>query len=97
MVRCVPDYLSQTEAEMVATTRVKIAEFKGVDKLFTPEFNNFMVALHDRFTLRIHDLRSKRAEVLENALRNGILPDHLPPSDATTSGAAPPAPPPPAD
>ena len=69
---------------MVAPTRIKIAEVNGVDKLFTPDFNNFLVALHDRFTLRIHDLRIKRAKVLENALKKGILPSHLPPSDATT-------------
>ncbi len=69
---------------MVAPTRIKVAEVNGVDKLFTPDFNNFLVALHDRFTLRIHDLRIKRAKVLQNALKKGILPSHLPPSDATT-------------
>ena len=34
---------------------------------------------------RIHDLRAKRAVVLERALKDGVPPGHLPrPSDATT-------------
>ena len=69
---------------MVATERLSVAEVEGVDELFTPGFQDFLLALHDRFTACIHDLRAKRAVVLERALKDGVLPGHLPPSDATT-------------
>ncbi len=69
---------------MVATERLSVAEVEGVDELFTPEFREYLLALHDRFTARIHDLRAKRAVVLDRALKGGVPPGHLPPSDATT-------------
>ena len=69
---------------MVATERLRVAEVEGVDELFTPGFQDFLLALHGRFTARIHDLRAKRAVVLERALKDGVPPGHLPPSDATT-------------
>ena len=69
---------------MAATDRLCVAAVAGSDELFTPEFCEYLLALHDRFTARIHDLRAKRAEALERALKHGGLPGHLPPSDATT-------------
>ncbi len=69
---------------MAATDRLSVAAVEGAEELFTPEFGEFLLALHDRFTARIHDLRAGRAEVLERALKDGVLPGRLPPSDATT-------------
>ncbi len=69
---------------MVVTERLSVAEVEGVDELFTRGFQEYLLALHDRFTARVHDLRAKRAVVLERALKEGVLPGHLPPSDATT-------------
>ena len=70
---------------MLATDRAKFAPVDGAQELFTPQFVQFLVALHDRFTPRIHDLRAKRAEVLKRALRDGIMPGPLPVSEANTS------------
>ncbi len=69
---------------MVVTERLSVAEVEGVDELFTPGFQEYLLALHDRFTARVHELRAKRALVLTRALKEGVLPGHLPPSDATT-------------
>ena len=69
---------------MVVTERLSVAKVEGVDELFTPGFQEYLLELHDRFTSRIHDLRAKRAAVLDRALKDGVLPGHLPPSDATT-------------
>ena len=69
---------------MVVTERLNVAEVEGADELFTHGFQQYLLALHDRFTARIHDLRAKRAEVLHRALKDGHPPGHLPPSDATT-------------
>ncbi len=69
---------------MVVTERLGVAEVEGVDELFTRGFQEYLLALHDRFTARVHGLRAKRAVVLERALKEGVLPGHLPPSDATT-------------
>ena len=70
---------------MLATDRAKFAPVDGAQELFTPQFVQFLVALHDRFTPRIHDLRAKRAKVLKRALRDGIMPGPLPVSEANTS------------
>ena len=69
---------------MVVTERLSFEEVDGVNEVFTQGFQEYLLALHDRFTARVHELRAKRAVVLERALKDGILPGHLPPSDATT-------------
>ena len=48
-----------------------------------PEFQRYLLALHDQFAGRVHELREKRAQVLKRALQDGAGPAHLPPSDAT--------------
>jgi malate synthase len=48
-----------------------------------PGFLDFFLPLHREFTTRQQDLARKRVEVLAEAHR-GNLPDHLPPSQATT-------------
>lgn len=70
---------------MSSDHRIKIKEYEGIADLFTDEFIEFLVSLHDEFTDRIHELRLKRMEVLSKALKEGILPDFLPPSEATTT------------
>jgi malate synthase len=69
---------------MVAIERVKFADVKGADELFTPAFNEYLAALHDRFADKVIDLRGARAIVLRRALEQGIMPAHLPPSDINT-------------
>tara|TARA_Y100000590_G_scaffold81751_1_gene90996 strand:- start:16645 stop:18336 length:1692 start_codon:yes stop_codon:yes gene_type:complete len=70
---------------MSSNNRITINEFEGINDLFTDEFIAFLVSLHDEFTDRIHQLRQKRREVLTKALNQGVLPDFLPPSEATTT------------
>jgi malate synthase len=69
---------------MVASERVKFVQVEGADELFTPEFVDYLVALHDRFAARVGELREKRAVVLRQALEEGIMPAHLPTSDINT-------------
>ena len=64
--------------------RVQCAPIPGANELVSPEFQNYLLALHDQFAGRIHELREKRAQVLKRALRDGAGPAHLPPSNATT-------------
>lgn len=67
-----------------ATDRVRFTPVEGASQLFTPPFLEYLVLLHDRFTPRIHELRAKRTEVLEKALKKGILPSHLPITEINT-------------
>jgi malate synthase len=69
---------------MVITERVKFAKIEGADELFTHAFNEYLVALHDRFADKVSDVRAARAIVLRRALEQGIMPAHLPPSDINT-------------
>ena len=55
-----------------ATARLRYADVEGARALFTPEFAEFLVALHERFTPEIRRLRSSRAAVLGRAHREGI-------------------------
>jgi malate synthase len=65
-----------------ATERVRHAPVEGAAQLFTPDFLDYVVRLHDEFTPRVRVLMAKRAAVLRRALVDGVLPGHLPPSDA---------------
>ena len=69
---------------MVIAERVKFAKIEGADELFTHAFNEYLVALHDRFADKVSDVRAARAIVLRRALEQGIMPAHLPPSDINT-------------
>ncbi len=64
--------------------RVQCAPIPGVNELMSPEFQNYLLVLHDQFAGRILGLREKRAQVLKRALHDGAGPAHLPPSNATT-------------
>jgi malate synthase len=68
---------------VMASTRVRVVPVEGADKLFTPEFNAYLLVLHDRLGSRVHDLIAKRAAMLERA-HEGTPPGHLPPSPATS-------------
>jgi malate synthase len=67
-----------------AASRVHVAPVEGAATLFTPEFCDYLVGLHDEFSPRAHALRARRDERLERALRQGRLPGPLPPSPITT-------------
>ena len=69
---------------MASTDRITYAPVPGAQDLFTNDFIEYLVALHDRFTPTIHDLRRKRVDVLDRALTKGKLPAHLPESEANT-------------
>ena len=70
---------------MVVARKVNFAPVEGSERLFTPEFTDYLAELHNRFTGRIHELREKRAQVLRRAIEHGQLPGHLPQSEINTS------------
>lgn len=70
---------------MVTVNRVSFEPVGGASELFTPEFCDGLAAFYDRFTPRVHALRAKRQEVLERALKEGVLPGPLLPSPTTTT------------
>jgi malate synthase len=69
---------------MLATDRVRFASVEGAEELFTPEFMEYLVRLHDQFTPKVHVLLAKRAQALEKALKWGILPTHPPVTEINT-------------
>ena len=71
-------------ASRPATERVRYTPVEGAAQLFTPEFLDYVVALHDEFTPRVRALMAKRADVLRRALHEGVLPAHPPRSEANT-------------
>lgn len=64
--------------------RVQYTPVEGIDDLFTPDFLTYLVAMHDKFTSRVHALRDKRAVVLRQAHEQGGLPEHPPISEINT-------------
>ncbi|MDH3599606.1 MAG: hypothetical protein OEU26_08230 [Candidatus Tectomicrobia bacterium] len=77
--------MSPSNAVSAVTSRVHVDPVEGADQLFTADFLDYLVLLHDRFTDRIHTLRAKRLEVLKHAHEPGLLPTHLPVSEINTS------------
>jgi len=67
-----------------SAARVQVASVEGAATLFTPEFCDYLVRLHDEFSPRVHALRARRDERLERALRQGRLPGPLASSPITT-------------
>ena len=61
---------------MSPTNRIKFSLVQGADKLFTSAFLEYLEAAHERFTPRVHELRVKRAELLDKALNHGVMPGH---------------------
>ncbi len=68
-----------------AAARVAWAPVEGAAELFTPDFLDYVVRLHDELTPRLRTLLSRRHEVLRRALDQGILPTH-PPTSAINTG-----------
>src|SRR6266478_5615438 len=68
---------------MTPTSRVRFEPVEGADRLFTPAFNEFLAALHDRLHARALKLRADRARLLADA-HTGRRPAPLPASEATT-------------
>src|SRR5919197_4233241 len=64
-------------------SRVTTTPVPGAEKLFTQEFNDYLVTLHDALDGRARQLRSARELLLKAAL-DGTPVTHLPPSEATT-------------
>ncbi len=65
---------------MKISARVKFDRVDGIDIVFTPEFIDFLIALHDEFTPQIHQLRAKRKEIIDRALNENQMPTY-PPAD----------------
>ena len=63
------------------TDRVKFTPVEGADELFTAEFLQYLQAAHDKFTPTIHQLRARRARVVNMVVKEGIMPRHPPQSD----------------
>ena len=78
---------------MTSQDRVRFTPVAGVSDLFTTEFCEYLSSLHDKFTPRVHELRAKRVEVLDQALNHAKLPDHLPTSEINTGDWQTPEPP----
>jgi len=76
--------MTATDRPRASAGRVRWAPVEGADALFTPPFLDYLTALNDAFAPRVHDLRARRAEVLDRALRDRVLPGTLPPSAATS-------------
>lgn len=68
-----------------APARCKVSSVDGADEVFTPDFIEVLVALHDELTPRVHALRERRARVRRAALVDGQAPGYLAPSAATTT------------
>jgi malate synthase len=67
-----------------ATARVSFAPVEGAKELFTPQFAEYLVFMHERFTHKIQLLRQQRAEVLARALHEGALPTSPARTEITT-------------
>src|SRR5258707_1142990 len=57
-----------------SSQRVQVAPVEGAAALFTPEFQAYLLRLHDDLGARVHALRAKRADRLVQALQHGRLP-----------------------
>src|SRR5215467_5796189 len=66
------------------STRVKFAPVEGAATLLTPAFCDYLTRLHDQLDARARDLRARRLEVLERALKQHAPPGHPPASEANT-------------
>lgn len=67
-----------------AAKRVYVVPVEGAAALFTPEFLDYLVRLHDEFTPRVYGLRAKREGRLERALQHGEPPGSPPAGPITT-------------
>src|SRR5260370_27149989 len=75
-----------------SSQRVQVAPVEGAAALFTPEFQAYLLRLHDELGARVHALRAKRDERLVQALQHGRLPSAPASSAAGGGGKGPPGP-----
>src|SRR6266403_1819566 len=75
-----------------ASQRVQFAPVEGAAALFTPEFQAYLLRLHDELGARVHALRAKRDERLVQALQHGRLPSAPASSAAGGDWKVPPVP-----
>jgi len=68
-----------------SSQRVQVAPVEGAAALFTPEFQTYLLRLHDELGARVHALRARRDERLAQALEQGRLPS-APASSAASGG-----------
>ena len=69
---------------MSAADRVEFTEVPGADELFTPEFLEYITEAYDRFSPSIRDIRKKRADMIERAVRDRVLPTFPSESEANS-------------
>ena len=69
---------------MSAADRVEYTEVEGADELFTPEFLEYITEAYDKFAPSIRDIRQKRADMIERAVRERTLPTFPPKSEANS-------------
>jgi malate synthase len=69
---------ARSAESLPAIQRVAYSPVEGAAALFTADFLDYVVALHDEFTPRARTLRERRAGVLRRALQDGVLPGPLP-------------------
>lgn len=81
-----------TTSASPAASRARFAPVEGAATLFTPEFLDVAVRLHDEFTPRARQLRERRLAVLRRALERGELPGPLPAGAASGAWTVPPVP-----
>ncbi|HEU0005241.1 MAG TPA: hypothetical protein VFS12_04545 [Terriglobia bacterium] len=65
------------EGKVKATERLRFAAVQGAAELFTPDFIEYLVYLHDCCAERIRTLRENRLKVLQKAHHQGIAPNYL--------------------
>jgi len=92
MLPQIDDQIAEVAVSAVSN-RVNYTDVDGAAEVLTPEFLEYLVALHDEFVDRVYELRAKRAGVLRKAIEQGIMPRHLATSDInTTDWRVPPVP-----
>ena len=69
---------------MSAADRVEFTEVSGADELFTSEFLEYITEAYDRFSPSIRDIRKKRADMIERAVHDRVLPTFPPKSEANS-------------
>jgi malate synthase len=69
---------------MAQHARLHHEAVEGADALFTPAFVDYLLALHDRLTPTIRTVLARRAEAVQRAVTQGVLPTHPPAGPANT-------------
>ena len=67
---------------MQVTERASFEPVEHAEKILTPAFLDYLVHLCDRFTPRVHRIRTQRAEMVGRAVKHGVMPGPQPPSEA---------------